>query len=76
MQQAIACGQGDGQAQGVAEQQRGRGELLADALPDFTQRMWLAVQQAAVLLVGQGVGIAGVAEQLVEGGQVAGQRPQ
>ena len=60
----------------MAEQQRGGGELLADALPDFTQRMRLAVQQAAVLLVGQGIGIAGIAEQLVEGGQVAGQRPQ
>ncbi|MNQ53727.1 hypothetical protein D3C85_677750 [compost metagenome] len=73
VQHAIAGGQGDGQAQGVAEQQRGRGQLLAQAFPDLLQRVWLAIQQAAVLLLGQGIGVAGVAEQLVEGGEVAGQ---
>ncbi|MNT83567.1 hypothetical protein D3C72_2234610 [compost metagenome] len=57
----------------MAEQQRGRGQLLAQAFPDLLERVRLAIQQAAVLLLGQGIGVAGVAEQLVEGGEVAGQ---
>ena len=49
------------------------GYLTSDTLDDLAQRMRFAIQQAAVLLIGQGVGVAGVAEQQVEAGEVAGQ---
>ena len=65
-----------GQAQGMAEQQRGRRQLRAQAHPHILEVAWRAVEQAAVGGVGQGVGVAGVAEQAVEGAEVGRQCAQ
>ncbi|MNN32579.1 hypothetical protein D3C81_1463020 [compost metagenome] len=72
---AIADRQRQGQAQGVAEQQRGRRQLGAQAAPDILQRAWRTVQQAAVTGIGQAVRVAGGAQQAVQGGKVGRQCP-
>ncbi|MNE29774.1 hypothetical protein D3C80_1232650 [compost metagenome] len=76
VQHAVAGGQRQGQAQGVAEQQRGGGELLAQTLPDLAQAVRVTVVQGAVLLLGQRLRIARRTEQLLEGAEVAGQCAQ
>jgi len=60
----------------VSEQQRRRRELGAQARPHFFEVARRAVQQVAVGGVGQGVGVARVAEQAVKGGQVGRQGAQ
>ncbi|MCY1422872.1 hypothetical protein D9M71_385690 [compost metagenome] len=76
VQHAVTGGQRQGQAQGVAEQQRGGGELLAQTLPDLAQAVRVTVVQGAVLLLGQRLRIARRTEQLLEGAEVAGQCAQ
>ncbi|MNG21480.1 hypothetical protein D3C84_1058510 [compost metagenome] len=76
MHHGVADAQGQGQAQGMAEQQGGGRQLRAQANPDILEVAWRAVEQAAVGGVGQGVGVAGIAEQAVEGSQVGRQCPQ
>ncbi|MCY1283767.1 hypothetical protein D9M68_367050 [compost metagenome] len=76
VQHAIAGGQGDGHAQGVAEQQRGRRQLQADAFHGVPPAARRAVQQAGVLLLGQRVGVVGAGQLALQGGEVAGQRAQ
>ena len=73
---AVADAQGQGQAQCMAEQQRGRCQLRAQANPHILEVARRAVEQAAVGGVGQSVGVAGIAEQTVEGAEVGGQCPQ
>ncbi|MCY1417103.1 hypothetical protein D9M71_326230 [compost metagenome] len=73
---AVADRQRQRQAQGMAEQQRGRRQLGAQARPHILQRAWRAVEQAAVAGVGQAVRIAGSTEQAVQRRQVGSQRPQ
>ena len=68
--------QGQRQAQGVAEDQRRWRQMLAQARPDILEVTRRTVQQAAVGGIGQGVGVACIAQQAVEGAQVGGQRPQ
>ncbi|MNC80762.1 hypothetical protein D3C87_2022040 [compost metagenome] len=50
--------------------------MLAQAAPDVRQVAWRAVQQATVTGIGEGIGVAGIAEQVVEGGEVGGQGAQ
>ncbi|MCY1416729.1 hypothetical protein D9M71_322450 [compost metagenome] len=76
MHHAIADRQCQGQAQGVAEQQRGRCQLLAQAAPDVLEVTRRTVEQAAVAGIGEVVGVAGVAEQAVKSRQVRRQCAQ
>ncbi|MNV47193.1 hypothetical protein D3C71_1390520 [compost metagenome] len=73
---AIADRQRQRQAQGMAEQQRSRCELSAQARPHVLQRVWRAVEQAAVAGVGQAIRVAGGTEQAVQRCQVGGECPQ
>lgn len=70
MQHAVADGQRQRQAQRMAEQQRGRRHLRAQARPHFLEVARGAVQQVAVGGVRQAVGVAGVAQQAIQRGQV------
>ncbi|MNF02723.1 hypothetical protein D3C80_2019170 [compost metagenome] len=76
MHHAVADGQGQGQPQGMAEQQRGGGQLRAQACPHILEVARRTIQQAAVGGIGQGVGVAGIAEQAVEGAEVGRQCAQ
>ena len=73
VQHAVAGGQRQGHAQAVAEQQRGRGELLAQALEGVLQAARRAVEQGAVLFVGDGVRVARPGQLAVQRGEVGGQ---
>ncbi len=76
VQRGVTRDQGDGHAQGVAEQQGRRRQLQADAVERLAQRLRLAIQQAAVLRAFQRGGIAGTGELALQGGEVARQRTQ
>ncbi|MCY1250323.1 hypothetical protein D3C81_1032890 [compost metagenome] len=76
MHHGVADAQGQGQSQGMAEQQRGRRQLRAQAKPHVLEAARRTVEQAAVGGVGQGVGVTGIAEQAVEGAEVGCQCPQ
>src|SRR5690606_41201415 len=73
VQQTVAGQQRDGQAQRMAEYQAGRRNVLTQALEGLPGGLWRAIEQAAVLLVGQGVRVAGAGQLALEGGEVAGQ---
>ncbi|MNS92549.1 hypothetical protein D3C72_1266910 [compost metagenome] len=76
MHHGVADAQRQGQSQGMTEQQRGRCQLRAQANPHVLEVAGRTVEQAAVGGVGQGVGVAGIAEQAVEGAEVGRQCPQ
>ncbi|MNQ68952.1 hypothetical protein D3C85_835250 [compost metagenome] len=60
----------------MTEQQRCRRQLRTQAYPDVLEVARRTVEQTAVGGVGEGVWVAGVAEQTVEGAEVSRQRPQ
>ena len=76
VQHRIAADQRQAHAQGVAKQQRGGRQLQADTVAGIAQRLRLAIQQAAVLLAFQGVGIARAGQLALHRREVARQGAQ